>query len=114
MYYQIKELKMPKTRADLEFATPEEFEKYLTNKFQDEGYEVVLPASDKKGYEFELRQRSQTIAVQVKYYTGKCNIAQIEKFLHYLGTTEAEAALHRRLVYRAEWIRLNRLSMGHG
>jgi len=90
MYYQIKELKMPKTRADLEFATPEEFEKYLTNKFQDEGYEVVLPASDKKGYEFELRQRSQTIAVQVKYYTGKCNIAQIEKFLHYLGTTEAK------------------------
>ena len=80
---------MSKTGTDQEFTSPEEFQNLLAKQFQGEGYEVVLPPSDKKGYEFELRNKSQVIAVQAKSYAGKCSIAQIEKFLHFLGTSEA-------------------------
>jgi chromosome partitioning protein len=85
----MKEHHMSNARTDQEFSTPEEFENQLAKLFQGDGYEVVLPPSDKKGYEFELRHKSRTIAVQVKSYSGKCSIAQIEKFLHFLGTVEA-------------------------
>lgn len=69
--------------------TPEEFEAQMAKVFQGQGYEVVLPPREKKGYEFELRNKSRAIAVQVKAYAGKCSIAQIEKFLHYLSSAEA-------------------------
>ena len=80
---------MSKTKTDQEFTTPEEFHNLLARQFQGEGYEVVLPPSDKKGYEFELRNKSQVIAVQARSNAGKCSIAQIEKFLNFLGTSEA-------------------------
>ncbi|NBO63832.1 MAG: ParA family protein [Acidobacteria bacterium] len=85
----MKELNMSKTKTDQEFTTPEEFHNLLARQFQGEGYEVVLPPSDKKGYEFELRNKSQVIAVQARSNAGKCSIAQIEKFLNFLGTSEA-------------------------
>lgn len=81
---------MPNPGIDSPRQDPEGFESHLAKLFQADGYEVVLPPADKKGYEFELRRKSSCIAVQAKAYAGKCSIAQIEKFLHFLGTSEAK------------------------
>jgi chromosome partitioning protein len=81
---------MSNPRIESSLNDPEEFESYLAKLFQSEGYEVVLPPADRRGYEFELRRKSSSIAVQAKAYAGKCSIAHIEKFLHFLGTSESK------------------------
>ncbi len=80
---------MPNTRPDQVPASQEELERQVARHFQSDAYEVILPPNEKKGYEFELRNKGRSIAVQVKNYAGKCNIAQIEKFLHFLSSGDA-------------------------
>lgn len=45
---------------------------------------MILPSTNTKGYDIELRKNNECIAVQVKNHKAKCNIAQIQKFQSFL------------------------------
>lgn len=63
---------------------PLDFEKVVACYFEKQGYEVVMPPTNTRGYDIELRKNNSCIAVQVKNHKAKCNIAQIRKFQAFL------------------------------
>ncbi|MEN9844826.1 MAG: hypothetical protein RLZZ612_2655 [Pseudomonadota bacterium] len=68
----------------------EDFERFVGLYFQKLGYEVIMPPTNNKGYDIELRLGDLCIAVQVKNQKIKCNIAQVEKFISFMESTAAE------------------------
>lgn len=63
---------------------PFDFEKVVALSFEQQGYEVIMPPANTKGYDIELRKGNDCIAVQVKNHKAKCNVAQIQKFQNFL------------------------------
>lgn len=80
---------MPK--LDLMPTNPDDFEKFIAWLCQRDGYEVVMPPANTQGYDIELRRNGECIAVQVKNHKAKCNIAQVQKFEHFLAKPLAAA-----------------------
>lgn len=76
--------------ADLTPSNPDDFEKLIALLCQQQGYEVVMPPPNNKGYDIELHRRNECIAVQVKCHKAKSSIAQIQKFQDYLRLPVAE------------------------
>lgn len=63
---------------------PYDFEKVVALYFEQQGYEVIMPTANTRGYDIELRKKNECIAVQVKNHKAKCNVAQILKFQNFL------------------------------
>ncbi len=63
---------------------PSDFEKFVAVSFKKQGYEIILPPANTKGYDIELRKDGECIAVQVKNHKAKCNVAQVTKFQNFL------------------------------
>lgn len=63
---------------------PDDFEKLIALLCRKSGYEVIMPPAHTKGYDIELHQGRECIAVQVKNHKVKCSIAQVQKFLDFL------------------------------
>lgn len=63
---------------------PYDFEKVVAYYFEQQGYEVIMPPANTKGYDIELKKGQDCIAVQVKNHKAKCNMAQIQKFQNFL------------------------------
>lgn len=63
---------------------PFDFEKVVAYYFEQQGYEVIMPPANTKGYDIELHKENDRIAVQVKNHRAKCNVAQIQKFQSFL------------------------------
>ena len=63
---------------------PYDFEKVVAHYFEQQGYKVIMPPANTKGYDIELHQGDDRIAVQVKNHKAKCNVAQIHKFQNFL------------------------------
>ena len=63
---------------------PFDFETVVAHYFEQQGYEVVMPPANTKGYDIELKKENNCIAVQVKNHRAKCNVAQIQKFQNFL------------------------------
>ncbi|MEL6440370.1 MAG: restriction endonuclease [Cyanobacteria bacterium J06621_8] len=63
---------------------PYDFEKVIAYYFEQQGYEVIMPPANTRGYDIELRKDKNCIAVQVKNHKAKCNVAQIQKFQNFL------------------------------
>jgi chromosome partitioning protein len=74
----------PSPPTDLNITDPNDFEKFVALMFQQSGYEVIMPPSNTRGYDIELRKGDVCIAVQVKNQKAKCNVAQIQKFQDFL------------------------------
>ncbi len=72
-------MKDPLTPTD-----PGDFEKLVAVLFKNSGYNVIMPPQNTKGYDIELKKGREHIAVQAKNQTPKCNLAQIQKFQHFL------------------------------
>ncbi|MBV5311559.1 AAA family ATPase [Chromatium okenii] len=65
-------------------SNPDDFEKLIALLCQQSGYTVTMPPANTKGYDIELKNGVQCIAVQVKNHKAKCSIAQVQKFQEYL------------------------------
>lgn len=63
---------------------PESFEKHIGVLFQNAGWKVIAPPANTRGYDLELQRDGHRIAVQVKNYTRKCSLADVEKFRSFL------------------------------
>ena len=63
---------------------PFDFETVVAHYFEQQGYEVIMPPANTKGYDIELKKGNDCIAVQVKNHKAKCNVAQIQKFQNFL------------------------------
>ena len=63
---------------------PFDFEKVVAHYFEKQGYEVIMPPANTKGYDIELHKENDRIAVQVKNHKAKCTIAQIRQFQSFL------------------------------
>ena len=63
---------------------PSDFETVVALYFEKQGYSVVMPPANNKGYDIELKKGNDRIAVQVKNHRAKCNVAQIQKFQNFL------------------------------
>lgn len=63
---------------------PSDFETVVALHFEKQGYEVIMPPANTKGYDIELKKSNDCIAVQVKNHKAKCNVAQIRKFQNFL------------------------------
>ena len=63
---------------------PYDFEKVVAYYFEQQGYEVIMPPANTKGYDIELKKGQDCIALQVKNHKAKCNVAQIQKFQNFL------------------------------
>jgi chromosome partitioning protein len=64
--------------------SPQDFEKLVALLFQQLGFTVIMPPANTQGYDIEIKKENKTFAVQVKKYKAKTNIAQLEKFQHFL------------------------------
>jgi chromosome partitioning protein len=69
---------------DLRIIDPQDFEKFTALYFKRCGYEIIMPPTNTKGYDIELRKGRECIAVQVKNQKAKCSVAQIQKFQSFL------------------------------
>ena len=63
---------------------PFDFETVVAHYFEQQGYEVIMPPLNTKGYDIELKKENDCIAVQVKNHRAKCNVAQIQRFQNFL------------------------------
>ena len=63
---------------------PFDFEKVVAHYFEQQGYEVIMPPANTKGYDIELKKENDCIAVQVKNHRARCNVAQIQRFQNFL------------------------------
>ena len=63
---------------------PLDFETVVALYFEHQGYKVIMPPMNTKGYDIELKKDDDCIAVQVKNHKAKCNVAQIQKFQNFL------------------------------
>ena len=63
---------------------PFDFETVVAHYFEKQGYEVIMPPANTRGYDIELKKENDCIAVQVKNHRSKCNVAQIQKFQNFL------------------------------
>lgn len=63
---------------------PSDFEKVIAFYFKQQGYEVIMPPANTRGYDIELKKEGDCIAVQVKNHRARCNVAQIQKFQNFL------------------------------
>ncbi len=59
---------MPDT---LRFSNPDDFEKHIATLLKQQGYEVVMPPENTRGYDIELNKNGRRTAVQVKNHTAK-------------------------------------------
>lgn len=71
---------------DLDFTTPEDFERFIGLCYQNAGYELIMPPPNTRGYDLELRKDGDVIAVQAKNHRVACNVATVQKFLDFLDT----------------------------
>lgn len=72
------------TARSLTIKDPSDYEKVVARYFKQLGYEVTMPPTNTLGYDIELNKDSECIAVQVKNYRVKCNIAHIQRFQHFI------------------------------
>ncbi|MGV2831309.1 restriction endonuclease [Myxosarcina sp. GI1(2024)] len=72
------------TAQRLTINDPTDFESVVARYFQQDGYEVIMPPANTKGYDIELQKGDECIAVQVKNHRAKCNVAQIRKFQQFI------------------------------
>ena len=63
---------------------PHDFERVVALYLEQQGYEVIMPPANTKGYDIELKKGNEYIAVQVKNHQARCNVAQIQKFQNFL------------------------------
>lgn len=80
--------------SSLSIKDPDSFEKHIGVLFQQLGWDVVVPPANTRGYDLELRRNAYRIAVQVKNYTRKCTVADVEKFRHFLELPLADGFTH--------------------
>ncbi|MDJ0635611.1 MAG: restriction endonuclease [Xenococcaceae cyanobacterium MO_188.B29] len=76
-------------KSDIKIKDPLDFEKVVALSFKRKGYEIIMPPTNTKGYDIELRKDDKCIAVQVKNHKAKCNTSQVKKFQHFLEQPDA-------------------------
>ena len=77
------------TISSIKINDPSDFEKVVALSFKRQGYKVIMPPVNTKGYDVELCKDNEWIAVQVKNHKAKCNVAQIQKFQNFLQQPSA-------------------------
>jgi chromosome partitioning protein len=64
--------------------SPQDFEKVIASLFRQMDFTCIMPAANTQGYDIEVKKGDKVFAVQVKKHKAKINIAQLEKFQHFL------------------------------
>jgi chromosome partitioning protein len=63
---------------------PLDFEQHVGVLLESQGYEVHVPPANTRGYDLEIAKGRERIAVQVKNYKARANIAHVLRFTEFL------------------------------
>ncbi|HRF55926.1 MAG TPA: restriction endonuclease [Campylobacterales bacterium] len=74
----------------LSFSNPDDFEKHIATLLKQQGYEIIMPPENTRGYDIELNKNGRRTAVQVKNHKAKCNVGHLRQFHDYLELPIAE------------------------
>lgn len=66
------------------FENPHDFEKVIKLLFEQDGWRVIVPPANTRGYDLEVIKGEQVAAVQVKNYKAKVNVGRVEAFASFL------------------------------
>lgn len=70
--------------GDFRITDPIDFEKHVAVLLQAQGYEVIMPEANTRGYDLEVVDGKDRVAVQIKNHKAKSNISQILQFVDFL------------------------------
>ncbi|MEZ4632459.1 MAG: AAA family ATPase [Deinococcales bacterium] len=73
-----------------EYESYQDFERAVARAFEQQSWQVFLAPNNNPGYDIELKDESDLIAVQVKQLKRSIPVPHIQKFLDYLSSQEAK------------------------